>query len=261
MINYTHLRICKELIRTDLLIFRKELVSKCIDLLIWVVLNLMVTGYILPYFGLSKNFGLFQLGGVIAAAALFEMYSNVASLVSDFSYSRVIYYNLTLPLPSWLAVASKMIYYGIIYFFIAACMLPAGKLCLWNQVDLTLVNYTKLCIALLAQGVFYACFILLPVSLIANPSQMRSVWARFIFPMWITGGFQFSWFALHAVLPHMAYAVLFNPLIYITESLRIALMGQTGFLNFWLCIALILLYSLIFLYLAMKKLKKRLDYV
>jgi hypothetical protein len=255
------MRICKNLIQIDLMILCKTFFDKFIDLCIWVVLTMVVMSYIMPYFGLSADFGVFQLGGVIASTGLFELYTNVVDLVSDFEGDRIINYNLTLPLPSWMALISKSIYYGIVYLILALLMLPVGKLSLWNQFDLWQISYFKFAIAILAQSIFYACFVLWISSSVANMTRLGSVWGRFIFPMWFLGGYQFSWVSLHQAIPILAYINLINPMIYITEAVRVALLGQAEYLNFWLCIAAIIGFSFVCLYIGIMNLKKRLDFV
>jgi len=85
MQKVSYFNVCKNLIAIDLMIFKQMFMDKFIDLSIWVVLTTLVTAYIMPFFGLAAEFGVFQLGGIIAAAGLFEMgNSNVVDLVSDF---------------------------------------------------------------------------------------------------------------------------------------------------------------------------------
>ncbi|CAN5186687.1 hypothetical protein BH09DEP1_BH09DEP1_8190 [soil metagenome] len=262
MQKVSYFNVCKNLIATDLIIFKQSFVDKFIDLSIWIVLTTVVTSYILPYFGLAHDFGVFQLGGLIAAAGLFEMgNSNVVDLVSDFEGDRVISFNFTLPIPSWLALISKAGFYFITYTILALLMLPIGKLCLWNQFDLTSVHYPKLILAILALSLFYASFALLVTSMLANLAKMGQVWSRFIFPLWFLGGFQFSWMAFYKTLPWLAILNLANPMIYITEAVRVALLGQHGFINFWLCLLAILIFAALSLYLGITRLKKRLDFV
>lgn len=257
----SYFSVFKELICSDLVIFRQTLVDKCIDLTIWVVLTILVTSYIMPYFGLAADFGMFQLGGVLAAIGLFEVYSSAVDLVSDFEGDRIINYRLTLPIPSWLAILSKAAYFFIVYSVLTILMVPIGKLCLWNQFDLMQVNYLKFPLAIIFQNAYYACFGLWAGSVIANMSKLGSVWARFIFPMWFMGGFQFSWQALHAVSPVVAYVNLINPMIYITESTRASMLGQTGYINFWLCLLAIGVFIIACFALALRNLRKRLDFV
>jgi ABC-type polysaccharide/polyol phosphate export permease len=140
-------------------------------------------------------------------------------------------------------------------------MLPIGKLTLWNQFDLTQINYFKLFLSFIFQNIFYACFVLWVASIIEHMNQFGSVWARYIFPLWFMGGFQFSWVALHHVLPYVAYINLLNPMIYITEAMRISLLGQDGYLNFWLSLLAIAFFSVITLCVGIRNLKRRLDFV
>lgn len=261
MQKVSYINICKNLISTDLIIFKQIFVDKFIDLSIWIMLTTIVTSYILPYFGLTTDFGVFQLGGLIAAAGLFELYASTIDLVSDFEGDRIISFNLALPLPSWMAIVSKAAYFFIIYTILALLMIPIGKICLWNQFDLALVNWPKLLLIIIMLSIFYACFVLWVSSIITNMTKMGQVWSRFVFPMWFLGGFQFSWMASYKTLPWLAIANLINPMIYITEAVRVALLGQDGFINFWLCLMAIALFSIICLYLGIVSLKKRLDFV
>lgn len=257
----SYFNIFKNLILSDFIILRKSFFNKFIDITIWVVLTIFVTGYIMPYFGLSDSFGVFQFGGVIAAVGLFELYISAVDLLVDFEGDRVIDYNLTLPIPSWLAIISKAGYYFILYLLLTLSILPIGKLLLWNQLDLMQIHYFKLLLAIIFQCLFYSCFVIWAASVIDNMSKLGMVWARFIFPMWFMGGFQFSWIALYHVLPIVAWINLLNPMIYITESTRVAILGQSDYLNFWMCLVAILFFSAICLAQGMRNLKKRLDYV
>lgn len=94
-----YFNVCKNLIGSDLLIFKQTFLDKFIDITIWVILTVFVSGYIMPYFGLSATFGAFQFAGVLAAIGLFEFYSSAVDLVADFEGDRVIDYRLTLPIP------------------------------------------------------------------------------------------------------------------------------------------------------------------
>ncbi len=258
MQNY--LMICKNLIWADLVVFKQNIVDKIIDISIWVILTIVVTEYVMPFFGLT-NFGLFQFGGIIAGVGLFEVYSTVVDMVADLEGDRVINYNLTLPIPSMFALLSKSAYYFIIYSMLTCIILPIGYVALWGQWELAHTCFYKLILAILAQSIFYACFVLWAASMINNMAQLGKVWARFIFPMWFMGGFQFSWASLYQAMPFIAYLNAINPMIYITESIRVALLGQDGYANFWLCLIAVLCFSVFCFAMGYRNLKKRLDFV
>jgi ABC-type polysaccharide/polyol phosphate export permease len=251
----------KNLVLLDLQVFKQTVLDKVIDLTIWVVLTTVVTGYIMPFFGLSQDFGPFQFGGIIAAVGLFELYSSAVDLVADFQGNKVINYALTLPIPSWLALLAKSTYYFIVYATLTTLMLPIGKLSLWNTLNVSQIVWIKLALALIMQCIFYACFVLWAASIIKNMSKLGSIWARYIFPMWFMGGFQFSWLALYKVIPVAAYINLINPMIYITESTRAAMLGQEGYINYWICVAVIAVCAFGCFMIAFRNLKKRLDFV
>jgi ABC-type polysaccharide/polyol phosphate export permease len=251
---------CKNLVWADLTVFKQNLVDKIIDIGIWVILTIVVTGYVMPFFGLS-NFGPFQFGGVLAAIGLFELYSSVVDVVVDLEGDRVINYNLTLPIPSVLALLSKSIYYFTVYVVLTVAMLPIGWGCLMSQWHTMDISYFKLALVIIFQSMFYACFVLWAASMVPNMGQFGKIWSRFIFPMWFMGGFQFSWLALYHAIPTLAYINVINPMIYITESMRAALLGQTGYANFWLCLLAITFFSMMSLALGIRNLKKRLDFV
>lgn len=252
---------CWHLLCADLSILKKNLVDKLIDVAIWTVLTLFVTGYIMPYFGLSGNFGPFQLGGVIAAVGCFELYGQVVELLTDFNGDRIISYYLTLPIPAWMVLMSKALYFACTNFILSLAMFPLGKICLWNRLDLINVSYVKLVAILFVQSFFYSFCSFWCTSVIADISKIGSVWSRFIFPLWFMGGFQFSWYALHSFVPLIAYVDLINPMIYITEGTRAALLGQEEYLSYGLCFLMIILFSVLFMVIALGKLKKRLDFI
>lgn len=251
----------KQLVLADLTIFKQTFWDKLINVTIWTALSVAVMAYIMPFFGLPDNFGPFQLAGAVAGVSLWELYAGVVDLVTDFEGDRVINYPLTLPIPSWLTIMSKAAYYCIVCSVLALFMIPIGKLVLWKQLDLGQISYVKLALILIIQNIFFASFVIFTASIIRNMAKLGDVWARFIFPMWFLGGFQFSWLALYHVVPAFAFVNLLNPMIYITEATRAAMLGQTGYLNFWLCLVPIVLFSGVFFVSGMRNLKKRLDFV
>ena len=125
--------ICKSLIWSDLILYKQMVLDKIINIGIWVGLNIIITSYVMPFFGLA-NFGPIQLGGVIVTVGLFELYSNVIDLVADLEGDKVINYYLTLPIPSILTFASKSAYYFIVYSTLTCVMVPLGYLCLVGTV-------------------------------------------------------------------------------------------------------------------------------
>lgn len=251
----------KQMLWTDFVIFRQGYKSRFVDLAIWVGIIALIMGYIMPSFGVSADYGQFQLVGLIANAGLFDTYPNVMILLTDFQTHRVIGYDLTLPIPSWLVLIKIMCNFIFKAMFLGVCAIPIGKLVLWNQFDLTKIAIIPATAMIIALNTFYGTFTLWLASVISSTAQIGKVWTRCNFPLTMLGGFYFSWHALYKASPMVAYIDLANPMIYATEGMRAAMLGQEGFLPVWQCVFALCVFSLLCALDGMRRLKKRLDFV
>lgn len=255
----------KSLVDSDMLVFKKNLANKIVDSFVYVTANITVMGYILPTFGLAPNFGLFLLASLLPTSGLFQAYPLVANLVSDIFGERKISYDLLLPMPSWLVFIRIMISAAIENIIISLCILPFGLALLFNQIAALDVSIIALIGMIIMNSIFATALALLTASMISGMHKLSSVWTRFLFPLWFFGGFQFSWEALHTILPTVSYAILLNPIIFATEGTRDALLGAHGpqgpYISTWICIPVLIFCSVIYSTIAIKRLKKRLDFV
>src|SRR5579872_5836871 len=87
---------CK-LVATQLKTVRQQLFDMVINLYIWAFCSLIIMGYIMQSFGLTADYGCFQLASIVGTVGLFEIYGNVTRNVMDFDGDRNISYYLTLP--------------------------------------------------------------------------------------------------------------------------------------------------------------------
>ena len=263
MLSYAfYFNVFKHLLLTDFSIFMQVFKDKFINLFIWVGITAAVMGYVMPAFGLAGDYGSFQLAGLLASAGLFEVFPSVMSLVSDFEGDRMISYHLTLPIPSWLVLVKTACFYALSAMILTVCVLPMGKLVLWNQFDLSQINYFRLATIVTVTGSFFGIFTLWITSMVTDVAHIGNVWMRFIFPLWFLGGFQFSWKVLHGLFPWFAYINLANPMIYTMEATRVALLGnEPAYLPFWVCVVAIIGFKVLFATHALVRLKKRLDFV
>lgn len=249
----------RHLVSADLIVFRQNFKNKLIDLSIWVVLTLVVMGYVMPIIGLSADYGTFQFASLVASVGIFEVFPEVMNLISDFEGDRIISYQLTLPVPSWVIFLKKITYYAISIVVMAVCMLPVGKLVLWNQFDLFKIAIVPLFLIILVSSVFYGAFTLWIASFVPNLSRVDMVWMRIVFPLWFLGGFQFSWYVLYKFSPAFAYINLLNPIVYVVEGTRAAMLGQQGCLPFWVSFVVLLVFTIFFAWHGIRRLQRRID--
>jgi len=256
---YAH--VAKELFITDYKVFKQLVVAKIIDSNIGLICELFLAAYIMPNFGIAAGFGMIAFGGLLGTTGVFEGYNSIINLVSDLTGDKITYYYATLPLPTWLMLTRFIFSHACLYMILTLTFLPMGKLLLWNEFDLGAINIIKLMVILCCANLFYGAFALFSTSFIKNMNAIGSVWARFIFPLWFLGGFMFSWQSLYKTSPVFAYINLGNPIIYISEGYRSALIGSEGYLNFWLCIGMILLFTIAAGWIGIRRIKKQCDFI
>lgn len=256
-----HYDIFKQLLRAKFTDIRSMLIEKIINIYIWAGCTILVMGYLMQSFGLAKNFGLFQFTGILAVIGLFELYSNTASLIADFEGDRIITYYLMLPSSAVTVLLSYICYYLFISMSISLAILPLGKLVLWNQFNLTGVAWGSLFAFMVLINLVWASLAFVLAAHIPEIKKLGVAWCRVIFPLWFLGGFQFSWKATHLVCPLFSYFMLLNPVIYATEGIRAAFLGQEGYLPFWACFCVMFTFCLMIHVWAFKSLRRRLDFV
>ncbi len=261
MKSLTNMTVFKELLKTDFMLFKQIFKDKTINLFIWIITMLGVNAYIMPAFGLTAEYGAFILASILASSGLFEVTPSVSQIISDLEGDRTIDYKLTLPIPSWLVFGEALVNYALSAAAMTILILPIGKLILWNIVSLSSINVVQFAIMFVLLNLFYGALTLWQASFVKNMASLENAWMRCIYPMWFLGCFQFSWDALYQVSPVLAYLNLANPMTYIAEGTRTAILGTESSLNFWVCAAMTLLFCVYGAVHGIKRLQKRLDFV
>lgn len=259
--NMSYFTVVKEILKTDFAIFHKNVINKIIDLAIWIITVTFVSIYLMPAFGVSDAFGMFTVAGLIASAGLFEVFPEVMNLVSDFEGNQTIMFYTLLPIPTSFVFVRLLLYYALSSLFLALCTIPLLKIIFWYRVSFAQTDVVQLLIIMALTGALYGALTLWAASMVPSVQKVGSVWMRFIYPLWFLGGFQFSWIALQKAFPTFAMISLLNPLIYVMEGTRAAFSGQDGYLPFWTCAAMVMVFIVGFSWHAIKRLKKRLDFI
>lgn len=256
----TSMRTFCALVHRDMTVFWPTLWNRFINGGIWVVLTIGVFQYILlPQMGLQSNFAVFMACAGIMSWGFFEVMGNVATMVGDLTGSKAISYDLTLPLPQWLVFTRIAVTNGLQAMAIAFFMLPLSKIVLWNQFSLGHMSFYKYISIFIAGNAFYGFFSLWLSSMTKNLDHLNDIWMRVVFPLWWIGGYQFSWYNVYAVSPVCAYFCLLNPLMYIFEGIRAAVLGQEGYLDFWISLCAVIFFTVLVGYIGTKKFMHRLD--
>jgi ABC-2 type transport system permease protein len=250
-----------KLIKTHFYIARRQLRDKSINFYIWAFCVLIIMGYIMQEFGLACDYGCFQLATVIGTVGLFEVYGNSFRCIVDIEGDRHISYLLTLPLSPAIVWWSMICSYTLIGLILSVIMLPFGKLLLWNSFCFSSIVWAKLAIMLVLANIFYGVFTIAVTAHVGSMAKIENVWSRFIFPLWFMGGFQFSWASIYKISQPLAYIFLCNPILFIMEGTRAALLGQGDCLPWGICCIVLCCWIVIGWIYGRYKMKQLLDFV
>jgi ABC-2 type transport system permease protein len=249
------------LIRRDLRVFREDFWGKLIDTGLLLFTTIIIFGYFLPSYGLASDYGSFLLVGVIAGFGFFEVIGKVSMMIADMEGDRTILYTLTLPIPSRLVFVYLAISWATLSSIMSLLLFPLGKLLLFSQFDLSKIHLLKFPLIFIAANLFFGFFALWLSAVLKNMSNLSHLFMRVINPMYSFGGWWYSWKTIYKISPAIGYLHFINPLLYVMEGMRAAVLGQEGYLPFWFCLTALTAFTWLIGWDAIRRLQKRLDCV
>jgi ABC-2 type transport system permease protein len=216
------------LLLRDLAVLRKEVWMFLGRTVIQPLLLIFVFAYVFPKIGEAvggqagaARFSTLLVGGVIASSMIFQGVQAVAlPLVQDFGYTREIEDRVLAPMPVW-AVALEKVASGAIQaviaslvVFVLATFVPA------TPVHLR-VHWFFL-ITLLPLSAIMSASLGLTIGTRVEPRQVPLIFSLLVIPMTFLGAVYYPWQSL-TPLPWLKWTVLVNPLIYVSEGMRLSL--------------------------------------
>lgn len=253
------LRVFGLLLWRDLLSFFRDYRGHLFNCLIWITSGVGVHVYLLPEFGLSKDFGTFILASSVASLSFFEVMLNAEFFVADLEGANQISYDLTLPISHAMVFLQRATLFCIRALLLSIVVIPIGKIMFWSRIDLSNFVIWKFILIFLISNIMYGFIGLWLISFIQELEKVVNVWLRIFFPLWFWGGYQFSWQSMFEVSNYLGYVVLANPVIYVIEGTRAAVIGQQGAINFWICLIAASFFCCVFAWRGITLLKRRLD--
>ena len=164
------------LLKRDLLIYARDYPEYFLNVCIWIILDIGIFAYLMPYFGLQQNFGTFILASVVASLGVFEAMHSAESFVVDLDGEKQITYDLTLPIDSTLIFVQRACLYIVRMMLLSVLVIPCGKLIFWYKIDLSHFSLGYFVLAFVAAHVMYGFFTLWLVSFLKDLDNVRNVW-------------------------------------------------------------------------------------
>jgi ABC-2 type transport system permease protein len=250
-----------DILRTDLVIFKKHYMRKVINMLIWTGPTALVTSCVFPHLGMGTFFGRFYVVSIIGNINLFDVQSQVSLFISDVEGDRSVFYGLTLPLNAYMWYCARIVSYAIRLSLVAIVALPYLKLLLQDKFSLAELSIFKFLVIFISFNIFFSSCALLIASFIKSMEFISETWVRVLFPLWFFGCSQYPWKTLHSISPTLAYFSLINPAVYGYEGMHVAFLGQTGYLPFWMNVIALWCFTFLFGWWGFIRLKQWLDFV
>ena len=248
------------LLRRDLRVLRKEKLMFLGRTIMQPLLLIFVFTYVFPKIGEAigskpSSFATLLVGGTLASAMIFQGVQAVAlPLVQDFGYTREIEDRVLAPMPVW-AVAAEKVAGGAIQALLASLVVfPLALFIPANKVHLS-VHWFYLITMLPLAAVMSASFGL-TIGTRVQPRQVPLIFSLLVIPMTFLGAVYYPWRTL-TPLPWLKVAVLVNPLIYMSEGMRVALTNGVPHMPIVAIYLALIVFTGVFLKLGVDGFKKR----
>jgi ABC-2 type transport system permease protein len=224
------------LMRRDITVNRRELISFLVRTLMQPTLFMIVFGAILPKMGfMGAGYQATLLPGILAISLTLSAIQSVAlPMMQDFGFTKEIEDRLLAPI-SLRLVATQKIVSGVIQGCISAIVvLPLARIIMGPIAGLTVPHVGQLVlITLLGASAFSAMGLL--VGILIKPQQIGLLFSVIVAPMLFFGCAYYPWSGLSFV-PIMQYGILVNPLVYVAEGLRGVLSPSVPHMPFVVCV-------------------------
>jgi ABC-2 type transport system permease protein len=178
-------------------------------------------------------------------------------LVMEFSWQRTIEDRALAPVPIGVLAVQKIVAGAVQAFIGALIVFPivlvvhaAGQSPHVTVTDWPLLAVILICGALLTSSLG------LLLGTLMDPRKMQMLFAVILLPATMLGCVYYPWSALHSIR-WLQIAVLLNPMVYMSEGLRAVLTPQTGHLQMWAILLMLVGGTVVLAFLAAKTFTRR----
>jgi len=230
-------RVFLAVLSRDVHVTGKELVAFLAQNMVQPIFFLFIFAKVLGGAGIvGGGYGEIMLPGLIALNAFFGGLHAVAfPLVLDFAVTREIEDRLLAPIPIPLVAVEKMALGALRGLLAAVLMVPIGLVMLptvsWPAGGLIPAMVSTVLGAMLGGAMGLAIGTLVP------PQRINVLFALIFAPLMFTGSVQFPWHALSGERWFQMVCAV-NPLTYVSEGIRAALVPSVPHLPYGLCVVM-----------------------
>ncbi len=221
----------KAMLLRDVAVLRSNLYSFLLRTVMQPLLFVFVFTYVFPKIGQGiggargqATFSSLLVPGVVAIACIFQgIQAVMIPLVQDFGYTREIEDRVMAPLPVWGVAVEKVVAGALQGLLAAAIVFPLATFIPATPVHLN-ISWPEL-LTFLPLATLLGASLGLAIGTRVKPQQVTLVFSVVIIPVTFLGATYYPWVSLDPI-PWLKWAVLINPLVYMSEAFRAALTPQ-----------------------------------
>lgn len=222
----------------DLTVLRKNFLEFVLRTVMQPLLFVFVFTYVFPQIGQGvggakgeATFSSILVAGVIAIACIFQGIQAVAlPLVQEFGYTREIEDRVMAPLPVWAVASGKLLGGAVQGLIAAAIVFPLAHWIPITDVHLKIVWWRLVTVLPIASVLGAALG--LSIGTRADPRKVPLIFGLVVIPITFLGATYYPWAALTPI-PWLKAAVLVNPLVYMSEGMRVSLTPYVEHMPLW----------------------------
>jgi ABC-2 type transport system permease protein len=221
----------KAMLLRDVAVLRSNPYSFIIRTVMQPLLFVFVFTYVFPKIGQGiggargqATFSSLLVPGVVAIACIFQgIQAVMIPLVQDFGYTREIEDRVMAPLPEWGVALEKVVAGALQGLLAAAIVFPLAIFIPATPVHLN-ISWPEL-LTFLPLATLLGASLGLAIGTRVKPQQVTLVFSVVIIPVTFLGATYYPWVSLDPI-SWLKWAVLINPLVYMSEAFRAALTPQ-----------------------------------
>lgn len=247
--------------KRDLYVIRSRLRTIMIDSFIVLMVQVITFGYLFPLLGMPIIFIPPLYIGSIVSFIFFLSFGYGLRLVFDLKHNRFFEYHLILPLEKKWLFAAYLAAFVVETTTITLPIIIIGILLLGNHFILYTPAWILFAILYLLTMILFNLIFLTLSFRYEFDWFMQNVWPRRLTPLFCFSPIFFTWYSVYSFSPYCAYALLFNPITYVTEGLRAGLLAGSDYYYIPILPAIMVtgISSLLSMWLLSLGIKKRLD--
>ena len=234
----------------DLRVLTREFLPFVLRVGMQPLLFLFVFTFILPRMssgnpmavGGGADFGTILLPGLMAVAIMFSGIAGVAlPLSSEFGITREIDDRVMCPVPLWAVALEKVCFSAMQSMIAALLVIPMARYIPAVPVRADVHHWFLFALVLVLASLL-AGSLGLVIGSTVNPKQIGLVFSIIVVPITFLGCVYYPWAEL-GTIPWLKVAVLFNPIVYISEGLRAAVTPSIKHMPWWAILVALLFFT------------------